>query len=244
MPDNLLTNGGFEGTFRAIGGQASVSVAEGWQPFFMPHGEGDPDWKNRLPEWKAAAPHENRIHGGTNAQQWFNFYGTNDLAGVYQMVSVAAGDRLHASAWVQMWSASHDDAVSGGPQGTGNLRVKIGIDRAGGNNQLSGDIVWSEPVTVYDAWQLVEIEATALTGQVTLFVASMSEFAVKHNDCYVDDVALYVVDEGEPPEEGDGIEGALRTMAQRLEAEAAELVRLADALKRADDVADELAELL
>ena len=68
---NLLANPGFEGAYTQYASFRTAIVAEGWTPWWQVQTKRDPDWQNRMPEFKAAAPYESRIHQGENAQQVF-----------------------------------------------------------------------------------------------------------------------------------------------------------------------------
>ena len=85
--ENLLANPGFEGDYAPFGAFGTALVAEGWTPWWQPQSARDPAWQNRMPEFKPAAPYQDRIRSGQNAQQLFTAYGTH-IGGVYQIVEV------------------------------------------------------------------------------------------------------------------------------------------------------------
>lgn len=248
MSDNLLVNGGFDGEFEAWLGQSSVVVGEGWTPFYRPHGQEDDDSTNRKPEWKPAAGHPSRVHSGENAQQWFNFYGTNRHAGVYQRVQVVPGRALELRAWAQCWSSSDDEPTSGGPQGDGDLQVRVGVDLAGRELPDSADVIWAPWFKPYDEWMELSLLALVPPGEwVTVYLSSRSNYPVKHNDCYFDDVRLYQEGDPEeppPPEPGTGLVARLRAQADVLRIQADRADAIADALMAADRAADDLAAML
>jgi len=252
MGENLLCNGGFDINFREVDGQSSVVVADGWLPFWTEQDGDDEEWHNRKPEYKPARPYENRIHSGENAQQWFNFYGTNDRSGIYQAAYLSGNGLLTIEGWVQVWSSSDDEPVSGGPQGDGNVRVMIGVDMDAGEDPCGEGIVWSDPIVAYDEWKYISMAGLVPTGEeVTVFLVSVSEYAVKHNDVYWDDVSLTQEIDEPPAPPDEGLVGQIHTIAQHLRAGAQMLETETDAIEGiaavladVDRTAEKLADLL
>lgn len=192
---NLLRNPGFEGEYSTWWSgntpYVTVQIAPDWNPWWLPQVESDPSWRNRMPEYKPAAPYQNRIHSGANAQQYFTFYGTH-VAGIWQQVPVTPGARLRFSIWMQVWSSAFDDPnVS---ESDGQVDVKVGIDPTGGTDPFSATVVWSSPQRIYDQWFQMSIEANASSNNVTVYVRTEPQFPVKHNDIYMDDAELVALD--------------------------------------------------
>ena len=196
---NLLTNAGFEGAFNQFANFRTAIMAEYWSPWWRPQAAGDPNWKSRMPEYKAAAPYSNRIHSGANAQQLFTFYGTH-IGGIYQRAQgVTPGSRLRFTIWGQAWAGERDDPYkteSGGP-----MHMRIGIDPTGGTDPFSASIVWSEDKNPLDKWEPFAVEATARASRVTVYTWSAPEYPTKHNDAYWDDASLTTV--ASPPPVAD-----------------------------------------
>src|SRR5438045_622118 len=102
---NLLTNPGFEDPFTTLENNAQLRVAQGWTPWFTPAPAGAPSWQNERPTYLPAAPDTARIHGGSNAQQYYSFYATHD-GGVYQRVTgITSGTQLNFSIYAYVWSS-------------------------------------------------------------------------------------------------------------------------------------------
>jgi len=183
---NLLTNGDFEGGFRRIDNARELEVANGWLPWW--------DARATRPEWKDAAISidPRRVHGGQHAQQWFNNWAKH-TGGIYQRVAgLVPGSTLHLEAWVQAFSSAGDDFS----RSDGRYRMRIGIDPYGGIDPEAAEIVWSDgggAVQPYDAYQRVEVQTVAKSDRATVFIWGQAEWALKHNDAYVDDVRLCVV---------------------------------------------------
>ena len=185
---DLLRNPGFEERFLQYGPFETAVVAEGWTPWWRPQSRVDPVWQNRMPEYKAAAPYENRIHSGRNAQQLFTAYGTH-LGGIYQIVdSVEPGSAVRFTIWGHAWAGSSDDpyrSESGGP-----MHMAVGIDPTGGTSPFSPRVIWSEEQNPLDVWVHFELEVVALGRSVTVFTRSAPAYPTKHNDVYWDDARL------------------------------------------------------
>jgi hypothetical protein len=188
--ENLLENPGFEGRFEQYGPFKTAIVAEGWTPWWRPQPAGSPAWKMRMPEYKAAAPYENRLHSGWNAQQLFTAYGTH-IGGIYQVVDgIEPGSTVHFTIWGHAWAGGDDDpyrSKDGGP-----MHVAIGIDPTGGTSAFSPRVTWSEERNPLDTWTYFEGETVATVSRMTVFTRSAPEYPTKHNDVYWDDAELIV----------------------------------------------------
>lgn len=230
---NLLQNPDFEGGFHAFdpaehtwlalypsqredcknsAGQYlqcnTAQVPIGWIPWWISQSEGDPDWKNRMPEYKpATAPYVNRIHSGSAAAQYFTFHSTH-TAGLLQVVDVPANASLRFSIWGQAWSSASDAEFSDFPTA---VNMRIGIDPTGGTNPYGPAIVWSDYKQPYDSYQQFVVEAQAQGNQVTVFTISSPDEARKHNDIYWDNAQLVVIGQAPPPpppaDDGSGNDG-------------------------------------
>lgn len=212
--ENLLVNPGFEGPFSqfipqtaeqkaacSAGVCTTANLAAGWNPWWVNQTAGDPDWKNRMPEYKPAEmPYADRIHGGARAQQYFTFGGTH-VAGLWQQAAVPANARVRFSIWGMAWStgASWDGPNSDVPYSAEPtvMNIRIGIDPTGGTNPFSPNIIWSPVVDTYDSYYQHSIEAQAQGTTVTVFTYSAPVEQRKHNDVYWDDAALTVLGAGQ-----------------------------------------------
>ena len=188
---NLLANPGFEGDYTQYGSFRTAIVAEGWTPWWQVQTKRDADWQNRMPEFKAAAPYESRIHQGENAQQVFTAYGTH-AGGVYQVVDgLTPGSTVRFTIWGHAWAGAGDDpdrSEEGGP-----MHMMVGIDPTGGTSPYSTRVVWSEDLNPLDAWTLFQVEAVVRGSAVTVFTRSAPEYPTLHNDVYWDEASLTVI---------------------------------------------------
>lgn len=174
----------------------TANVPISWIPWWISQTPADPDWKNRMPEYKPARPpFVNRIRSGNEAAQYFSFFGTH-TAGLLQVVTVPVNATLRFSIWGQAWSTVDDSAVSNQPT---TVNMRIGIDPLGGTNPYSSSIVWSDYQQPYDVYSLFTVEAQAQGDKVTVFTFSAPAEQRKHNDIYWDDAELVVIGGGEAP---------------------------------------------
>jgi hypothetical protein len=194
---NLLKNPSFEGTFKQFAHFTTAILAPEWLPWWKEQGGDDEPWENRMPEYKPAAPFDNRIHAGGNAQQLFSYHGTH-IAGVYQVVSgVAPGQKLRFTIWGHAWAGKSDDPNKS--EGGGPMHMRVGIDPNGSTNPWSAAIIWSGELNPIDTWQQFAVEATARGNKVSVFTWSAPQYPTKHNDVYWDDASLVVIAQPVPP---------------------------------------------
>jgi LysM repeat protein len=182
---------------------AEVQVASGWRgwwlepryPDFPPICPNCTSWHR--PEWREAAPFSNRIRSGANSQKYFTFYSVHK-AGMYQQVTgVPSGARLRFSVYMHAWSTTGSSLAS--TVRDNDVDMRVGIDPFGGTDAFSSRVIWSAPFNAWDNWQLYSVEAVAQSGTVTVFTHSQPRWGMEHNDIYVDDASLVVVDGSLPP---------------------------------------------
>jgi LysM repeat protein len=212
---NLLQNPGFEAPYAKQCCESNIPIAEvqvawGWSGWWLqpnqdpqhPSAGGNPSWHR--PEWREAncgSPCANRVRSGGDAQKYFTFWSVHD-AGMYQQVSgVTPGTLLRFSTYMQAWSTDAQYGLSNYNQTMG---MRVGIDPFGGTDAFSPNIIWSDPFDTFDAWGLYSVEATAGSGTVTVFTRSTPHYGNQHNDIYVDDASLVVVNSSNPGGNGGG----------------------------------------
>jgi LysM repeat protein len=206
-----LTNPGFEGGFGAwnppdcpschwgpesCGGSIcqTAQVSAWWIPFWRNCG-GESGCTLGMPEYKPAASfpgaYAERVHSGSNAQQYFSFARTHD-GGMFQTVtSLQPGATVALSAYAQGWSSNDGDFESDDP--LDNLVFRVGIDPNGGLDPWSPSIAWSAFRASPDAYNLIgPVEAqVGAEGKITVFLHSIVQhWPFMNNDAYWDDVSL------------------------------------------------------
>ncbi len=190
---NLLTNPGFEKPFQTVAGSTSSMVAQGWTAWALQQGQ------NKEPEYYPASDTTNgmptpRIHGGSDAQQYFSYFAPH-IGGVYQTVSgVNAGDQLTFSIYAYVWSSN--GASPDSSDGSGQISFQVGVDPNGGTDPTSSSIVWSTAETTYDKYTQYSVNASAAGSSVTAFVRSIVNKVTMNNVIYIDDASLTVTGSG------------------------------------------------
>lgn len=161
--------------------------------------EGCTAWHN--PEYRdtkgIAAIGPSRIRSGSNSQKYFTFWSVHE-AGVMQTVSVPAGTTVRFSVYMHAWSSNQDmselDPSTFKSRGQTSMHMRVGIDPTGGDDPWSPNVVWSPEHDSYDNFGYYEVRAVAQADKVTVYTHSMPEKGMKHNDVYVDDAELVVID--------------------------------------------------
>jgi LysM repeat protein len=160
--------------------------------------EGCVAWHN--PEYrdsKGTSIGPSRVRSGANAQKYFTFWSTHQ-AGLLQTVSVPPGSTVRFGVYMHAWSSNIEMSESNPAtflsSGQTSMHMKIGIDPSGGDDPWSPNVVWSPERDTYDAWGYYEVRAVAQSDKVTVFTHSMPDKGMKHNDVYVDDAELVVVE--------------------------------------------------
>ncbi|HHS96507.1 MAG TPA: LysM peptidoglycan-binding domain-containing protein [Chloroflexi bacterium] len=219
---NLLRNGDFE---EGQAGQAwpfqdgipEVQVAPGWRAFWLDdpppyvapppdYCHGDPRCAWGRPEFRGTAAYEypNRVHSGQFSQKYFS-YNRQHEAGLYQQVSgIQPGTRLRFSVWIQTWSCMPKSSEEWNVCPAGDrsynpapMHIWVGIDPTGGTNWAASTVVRSPEREAYDEWTLFEVEATAESDTVTVFIHTRADWYDQipriNNDVYIDDASLVPV---------------------------------------------------
>jgi hypothetical protein len=184
MDENLLVNGAFAGSYRDYQGMPGMAVAPGWVPWWVSQTSQTEPWRHRRPTYGAT---QNRVRTGATGQTYATPWGTH-IAGLYQQVHVTPGDRVQFSCYGCAWSSEGDDPQTS--QNPGNVRLRAGIDPAGGTDPLAGGVVWSQARAVYDRFAHFEAEAVARAPLVTVYLYSAVEWPKRQNAVFWDDARL------------------------------------------------------
>lgn len=195
--ENLLTNGGFEGSFATQSGDQPRQVADSWVAWHVPATDDMPSFQNAAPKYQPVSPDSSRIRTGSNAQLYFSFFETHE-GGIYQQVEdIEADTEYRFSIYAHVWSSTFEDVdVSEDP---GDVAVRVGIDPTGGTDGTSSDIVWSTTAIFYDAYRQYSIIATAEDDTITVFVESTIGSPIQNSYVYLDDAVLESTSKPEEP---------------------------------------------
>ncbi len=135
-----------------------------------------------------------RVYSGTQSARYFTFWRCQS-AGLLQGVHLY-GIR-QASVEVQAWYSNcstkpYDlplDYNCSSPLDA-HLKVRIGIDPTGVVDPHSEHIVWSEWAESYGEYKRIFTLHVSLNGPATVFLQSLSDWPLKHEDVYWDWVVL------------------------------------------------------
>ncbi len=176
--EELLRNPNFDGPFVDTGGGM---VADGWMPWFVGPLTERPDFLE--------APADRAVDG--TAQTYSSFLATH-RAGVFQSVTgLAPGVPLTFTANVWVWS-TRDDSNPAASVDPGGVTIEVGIDPTGSIDPEATTIIWSQPISQYDAFVPVSVTAAPSGEFATVFVRTTIAEARLVTDVYVDNASLTV----------------------------------------------------
>ena len=125
-----------------------------------------------------------------------NVYSVGE-GGLTYTLDVPIGSTITVGAWFYGWSSSGDDfSESVG----GSLQFRVGIAANGEDNWYRDPtIVWNEPRDFFvgttkdlDNWTYRKVSAVAMVDTIQFWVGGRSEWPLKHNDIYIDDITVTV----------------------------------------------------
>ncbi|MFN3706100.1 MAG: SH3 domain-containing protein [Thermoflexales bacterium] len=212
---NLLKNPGFDWPAQLNNDVCSFGWQKGnaitpheWIPYWAckSYEEANQDRINREPEFTVMTVEmeSSRVRSYPTSARFFTFWSLNRSMGLYQVVrNIRPGARLRFSIWANLLTTDSDILPLSSSRDPGGLQVRACIHTDGmfalQPNFADPNIVCSDWARPYDRWEEVSVEAMAKSDTVTVFVDSTAEYPVKHNDVYVDDASLVVVDEAAVP---------------------------------------------
>lgn len=166
---NLLANGGFE---TGGGGSGTASWAPWWTETAKP-ADGSFNYAYR-PQWNqeslTAGAAGAFIFTGNSSQRIVNNWDPW-WAGVKQVVNAPAGSTVRLTVYARAWAAT-----AGWPTPSDTsaaVRVQVGLDPNGSDNQFGGGVVWSGAIAPYDTWQAVSVQTTVgAGGKVGVFLSA------------------------------------------------------------------------
>jgi hypothetical protein len=159
----ILLNGALDDSFRPYRNDKKLSVVSGWAPWWLPPGEGEPGWKNRPPIFSVFTL-DNRL-----AQQLSTPWGTH-IAGLWQQVAAAPGNRYELTIEGQAWSS--EDATPASQLEASEINLQIGLDPTGGLDPESPLIIWSEKAQPLSRWEILRLTAEAEAPIITVYLKS------------------------------------------------------------------------
>ncbi|HZD11056.1 MAG TPA: hypothetical protein VE553_06915 [Candidatus Binatia bacterium] len=160
---NLLANGEFEGDFHAHRNDDRLLVAAGWAPWWKSAAEDDPPWKNQKPHYSPASVDDKP------SQQVSTPFGTH-VAGLWQQIPAAPGNRYELSVMGQAWS-SEDDSP-GSRRDASDVNLQVGVDPTGGLDPESPLVQWGNTAQPLSRWETLRLSFDAEANIVTVYLRS------------------------------------------------------------------------
>ena len=152
-------------------------------------------WYGDMMEYKPVEiQYQNRIRTPPTAAQWFLKWKTPN-GGLYQTVTgLVPGATYRLTGWVQAWCVYEN-----GNDVPGSMELRV--DPYGGVNPDSASNIASSPTTdPHNKWvEAAPVEFVAMSDRATVFIISVFSARGVDMNCYVDDVVLQRIDDGEDP---------------------------------------------
>jgi hypothetical protein len=188
---NLVSNGGFE--------SGTTNWGPWWAEIAKPSDPNSFNYAYKPSSWNTESISSGAasalIYAGNSSYRvinnWDPWY-----AGSKQVVVAPAGARVRLTAYGRAWASSN-----GWPDPsdtTVGVKMMVGIEPNGSDNQFAGTVVWSGSIAPHNTWQPVSVEATVgAGGKVGIFLSGDYRGASrKFLATYWDEVSLVVVSGG------------------------------------------------
>lgn len=172
---NTLQNSEFAAGSYAYRNDESLTMAVGWAPWWLEHRPAMPQWRNQQPSYRLDEV------DGYKAQCVSTPYGTH-VAGLFQQIPAAPGNRYELTVSAQAWSSEED--TPGKSQDATDVNVRIGIDPAGGLDPTSPLVIWSDPVQPLDRWLTLRLTAQVEAPLATVYLQSAPALPKRNQSIY------------------------------------------------------------
>ena len=159
----LLLNGALTAPFYAYQEEKKQTTAVGWAPWWKPPQANDPGWKNRQPVYSNFTLDEQA------SQQISTPWGTH-VAGLWQQVPAATGNKYELTVEGQAWSSEDPNPAT--MLEASDVNLQIGIDPTGGLDPESPLIIWSEKRQPLCHWETLHLTAKAEASIITIYLKS------------------------------------------------------------------------
>lgn len=198
----IINNPGFEGGFRAVGGDGRLTVGNNWLPGWdnsygvQPEFQAEPKFIGNKP---------GHVRNGSFAQKWFTTFEKHRAWVRQEIPDLIPGEIYRFSAYVWVWSSEHNHDGTESVPPTGKVWVRVGANPWGDADAMTPSTQYGYTyVAQYDQWLELEVIFRAIKDRAVVFLWSQPEHKVKHNDVYWDDAQIELLAVGEPgPEPPD-----------------------------------------
>src|SRR5574341_23743 len=183
---NLLRNGDFESGFYDFQGDGGRRVPNEWDAWW--------DSAKSAPRYNPSDVPQ-RIQSGQHSASYWDTFTLYD-AGLRQIVpNVKQGAIYRFTAYGQSWSWAEPDGYkppSDGskPPANTDVYMRIGVDPTGGTDPFSPNVVWSGNQSPRDAYALFQVDVTAKSTQLVVFLRGGPAYAVDQTDTYLVNAGL------------------------------------------------------
>ena len=160
---NLIQNGEFAGELYPFRNDERLKLPAGWAPWWGSQRDGDPAWKNQLPEFGAT------VEDGVPLLVVRSPFATH-TAGLMQQQPAAADDRYELVVDAKAWSSEAE--TPGELRESSDVNVQVGIDPTGGLDPFSPLVQWSKPAQPLGHWQTIRLVVQAQANLMTVFLKS------------------------------------------------------------------------
>lgn len=188
---NLVSNGGFE--------SGTTNWTPWWAEIAKPADPNSFNYAYKPSSWNtesiSAGAASALVYAGNSSYRvinnWDPWY-----AGSRQVVIAPAGARVRLTAYGRAWASSGDWPDPSDT--TANVKMMVGIEPSGSENQFAGTVTWSGIIAPHNSWQPVSVEATVgAGGKVAIFLSGdYRGTSRKFLATYWDEVSLVVVSGG------------------------------------------------
>lgn len=176
---NILQNGSMDRGFRPFKADDNLVVPVSWAPWWLKRIESlDPEWKNQIPTYKAAAQESSQSGRLCMLETPFGAH----TAGLLQQVPVVTGEKYDFAVDGMAISSESDEAWA--IQNPADVNLQIGIDPTGGTDGESPLIEWSKVNQPINRWQTLRMSAVAQAQIATVFVRSAPNLPKRQQQIY------------------------------------------------------------
>ena len=193
----------FEGGFYKHHNRGNMLVANGWQYHdFGSHAHpfrDNGEYKEPELQPEVVDIGRGRVHSGEYGQKGHNTFSISRFF-IFQEMPVLTGNWYEFAAWLYVWTSKDDnpDVSAGSRYHARSIANPWGAKDA--HTMVFGREAERRH---YNQWYHASVVFQAWASKVLVGVEGMAEFAVKHNDLYIDDATfreVWVVDSDAPPQ--------------------------------------------
>lgn len=178
---NILQNGEFSAGFYPQRNDDQLQVALNWSAYWVAPRPGSPQWKQQKPTY------DSHILDDQPVQRYSTPFATH-IAGLWQQVPSAPGNRYELTVQGQAWSSEAED--TGKIHEASDVNLQIGLDPTGGLDPTSPLIEWSDPAEPIGQWITLRLAAQAQSNIITIYLQSAPSLPKRQQTVFWRDALL------------------------------------------------------